>query len=214
MSARGAALAGVAVERKAMTEAVMAAIFARHYPDARLPPVVTWVLAADAVRGYQRRPWTNQDAGVLAAGIRRARAERKILDQAAGILEADARRFPMNAEWQRRWEEAVQMLRMPRGAADNRHDHVSRIAKQGPAQRGWAYTARQLMGWIVSTLMAAQVPVSSSDTSPFLKSLRELLEFIYPPDELPAPSTLSKVVSDYIDGRPNNGRRTSIKPRI
>jgi len=81
-----------------MTEAAMAAIFARHYPDARLPPAVAWVLAAAAVRGYQRRPWTNHDAGVMTASIRHAKDERKSLDQAAAILEADARRFPMNEE--------------------------------------------------------------------------------------------------------------------
>ena len=197
MSARRATPTGHPVQRAVMTEAALEAILARNYGDVRLPDAAVWTLAAGAVRNYQGRPWTNQDAGVMVAASRRMQEEREKLNQAAAILEADAKRAPPS--FQSRYTEAIQMLRMPRGAADNRHDHVSKISAQGEAMRGWAYTARELMGWIVPVLFAAQVPVSSRYTSPLVKSMREILGFIYLQDELPAPTTLSKVVAEYLD---------------
>lgn len=176
----------------------MASILRQNFGDARLPSPSVWTVAAGAVRRHQRKRWTNADAAVLAVAVRAAQHERAVLGAAAAILTADARCAP--ASFQPHYETAVRMLRLPRRASDNARDHVSRIGAQGPAWRGWTYTVRELLGSIVPVLMAAGVPVSSRHTSPFVKSVREILAFIYPPAELPAPTTLSKVVADYLDG--------------
>lgn len=192
-----------------MTEARLAEILARNYKtilertvaDISLPDPVEWTILAGMIRNFQREPWSNQSAGIMTAGVRRQQKERATLDAAAKILEADAKRFfQRNEEWQRRYAEAIQMLRMHRGAADNRRNHVSKIAARGPAMTGWAYTAREIMAWVVTILMRHHIPVSPRRTSPLVNSLREILGFIYQPHELPSAATLSKVAKEYVDG--------------
>lgn len=194
-----------------MTEQQVNEILRRNYGFLKLPNPVRWTLLVGTIRNYQREPWTNHDAGVLTAAVRKMQRERVTLDAAAKILEADAKRFFQgNEEWQRRYAEAIQMLRLQRGAADNRRDHVAKISDKGPSITGWAYVARQIMGCLVPVLanadrdengkmVRAVLPVSSRYSSPFVKSLRELLGKIYPSDKLPSAATLSQVVADYLD---------------
>jgi hypothetical protein len=190
-----------------MTETILAEILSRHYlarsnAEIPLPTPVEWTLTAAAIRNFQREPWSNHDAGVLTAAVRQMQRERATLAAAAKILEADAARFFQgNEEWQRRYAEAIAMLRRQRGASDNRFDHVSKITGQGPSITGWAFTARQILTWLVPILMRYSVPVSSRRTSPLVKSLLEILGFIYPPHKMPAASTLSDVVKEYLDNR-------------
>jgi hypothetical protein len=192
-----------------MTEARLAEIFARNFKNVldrtlaqiTLPPPVEWAILAGVIRNFQREPWGNQGAGTMTAAIRKAQKERATLNAAAKILETDAKRFYRGQEeWQRRYVQAIQTLLMPRGAADNRLDNASKIATQGPAMTGWAYVAREILAWVVPILMRHNVPVSSRRTSPLVKSLSEILGFIYQPKELPSAATLSKVVSEYLDG--------------
>lgn len=192
-----------------MTETRLAEILARNYKtalertlaDISLPHPVEWTILAGMIRNFQREPWSNQSAGILTAAVRRHKKERAILNAAAMILESDSKRFYQgHEEWQRRYAEAIQMLRLHRGAADNRRDHVSKIDAHGPSMTGWAYTARQIMAWVVTILMRHHIPVSPRRTSPLVKSLREILGFIYQPHEVPSAATLSKVVKEYIDG--------------
>lgn len=183
-----------------MTETRLHEILCRNYGDVRLPALKNWTLTVAAIQNYQRAPWENQAAGTLAAGVRKMQRERITLDSAAKILEADAALFfQNNPEWQRRYAEAVQMLRMARAASDNSLDHLSKVKDRGPSMTGWAYTARQIMAQMVPILMQAQAPVSSRHTSPFVKSLLEILGYIYPPDRLPSAATLSKAVAKYLD---------------
>lgn len=184
-----------------MTEIRIHEILERRYGDVRLPDPGYWSFAASTVRFFQIEPPTNNATGTMTDAVRQHKRERETLDTAAKILEADSKRFFRgNAEWQRRYAEAIQMLRMRRGAADNRRDQLSKISPQGPSMTGWAYAARQILGRIVPILMHHKIAVSSRHTSPLVKSLRDMLGFIYPPETLPSAATLSKVVAEYLDG--------------
>jgi hypothetical protein len=182
-----------------MTEARLHSIIKRNFGDVRLPPPSHFVLAAAAIQNYRRRPWSNSDAARLTHAARKMKQERQTLDAAAKILRADASRFfKGNEDFQRRYGEAIQMLQMPRGSTDNPRDHVAKISDQGNSGTGWAYITREILGWIVPILKQNNIDISSRRSSPLVKSLREILGFIYPGEKIPACTTISRVVDKYL----------------
>ena len=92
-----------------------------------------------------------------------------------------------------RWEEAIAVLKMPRGAVDNRNDWLDG-AKSGPPIRAWSYMATEIAACTLQALRPfKQQDVSLRHDSGFVEFIREVLEFIGV-SALPARSTLSKLL--------------------
>ena len=182
-----------------MTEQRLSNIFQRHFGDVRLPDPIVWTFAANQIRQFQWRPWSDDDSRILTDGLRRMKRERATLNNAAEILETDAKRFFRNSpDWERRYAEAIQILRMPRGIADDKRQHLSKVSDKGPSMAAWAFVSREILAWIVPELMKCEVPVSSRRTSPLVKSLREILCHIYAPQSVPKHTTIANVVAAYL----------------
>jgi hypothetical protein len=147
-------------------------ILDKHYVDAKLPHTDSWIIPAGVINLYIRDPWTNSKTETLKKIAIKAKKERKIFNDAAKILESDAEQFGDTlAEHHRRWAEAIIVLRYPRGATDNPRDRISKIKPNGPAVTAPVYIAVEIASCLVQILMRAEITVSSSDTSPFIKSL-------------------------------------------
>lgn len=162
-----------------------------------VPPDI-FCLVAGKLRDFKQRPITDEDmAKMKELGGEQADA-RAALNRAAQILynEIDQRKwrsYPEFKEYLRRWEEAIVVLKMPRGAVDNRNDWLDG-AKSGHHVRAWSYMATEIAGYTLQALRSyREQDVSLRHDSNFIKFIREVLEFVGV-NKPPSCSTISKVL--------------------
>jgi hypothetical protein len=157
-----------------------------------------FVLVAAKIGDFKRRPLTDNDMAKMKEAGGRQAATRAALNRAAGILHSEIeqgrwRNQPSFKEHLRRWEEAIAVLKMPRGAVDNRNDWLDG-AKSGPPMRAWSYMATEIGGYTLQALRPfKQQDVSLRHDSGFVEFIREALEFIGV-SKPPSGSTLSKLL--------------------
>lgn len=157
-----------------------------------------FVLVAAKLGEFKRRPLTGEDMKTMKEVGGKQADTRATLNRAVGILISEIeqgrwRSQPNLKEHLRRWEEAIAVLRMPRGAVDNPNDWLDG-AKSGPPTREWSYMATEIGGYTLQALRPFKdQDVSLRHDSGFVGFIREVLEFIGV-SNLPACSTLSKVL--------------------
>jgi hypothetical protein len=209
-----------AAQRAFVTEGTISSILSKHYRDARLPPAHCWVVASAAINNYIAKPWSDSDADQLSDIVLKRQEERKALNKAAAILAADMAKFPKQPafdDFRGRWSEAIAVLRYQRGATDNKKDMLSvPMSPQGGSMRGHTYVARQIASYLVPVLMGPDydTPVSVvSDTSPFIRSLREILGLIYAEEKLPTTKGLARSLLKVVDKLKKDCRRPPIRSK-
>ncbi len=174
----------------------------RWTEEATQPDPSEWVLIVAAIKNYARRPWTNEDLATLTEGVRRQKRERETLNAAAKILKRDLDQFPDTpafAELRRAKLEAICQLQIPRGAADEKSDFISRISLQGPAWQNWAYIVRNLAPQIYAILAHHKIVVATEKKSPLTLIMQDVLQFIYGEAFSPDLKAISKQVHSSIN---------------
>jgi hypothetical protein len=157
-----------------------------------------FALVAAKLSDFKRRPLTDEDMATMKEVGGKQADTRAALNRAARILHSEIeqgrwRNQPNFKEHLRRWEEAIAVLKMPRGAVDNRNDWLDG-AKSGPPMRAWSYMATEIGGYTLQALRPfKQQDISLRHDSGFVKFIREVLEFIGV-SKPPAGSTLSKLL--------------------
>ena len=191
----------------------------RRWTESATPPEVhEWVVIVSAIKGYQRRPWTDDDSSELTKGIRRQKEERATLDVTAEILEQDYKRLfgddkdnPELLAWMeqhqpqrlQRYRDAIALLRQPRGAADSKADPARQVSEKGPSWTGWSFVVREIAPAIYRVLAGHGITVATgekAERAPLTLVMRDVLQFIYGTDNLPTPRQLAKKISEVIDG--------------
>ncbi len=174
-----------------------------------------FVMVAWKIGDFMRRPVTDEDmAAMKKAGGRQADI-RAALNRAAAILHGEIehgrwRSQPNFTEHLRRWEEAIAVLKMPRGTVDNRTDWLDG-AKSGPPIRAWSYMATEIGGYTLQALRPYRhQDVSLRHDSGFVAFIREALEFIGV-SRPPACSTLSKLLEKNLNKTGALSERTRIR---
>ena len=162
-----------------------------------------FALVAAKISGFKQHPLTDEDMATMKEVGGKQADTRAALNGAARILYSEIeqgrwRSQPSFKEHLRRWEEAIAVLKMPRGAVDNRNDWLDG-AKSGPPMRAWSYMATEIGGYTLQALRPfKQQDVSLRHDSGFVKFIREVLEFIGV-SKLPATSTLSKLLKKNLE---------------
>jgi hypothetical protein len=156
-----------------------------------------FVLVAAKLGDFKRCPVTNQDMAKLKKQGGKQTDDRKNLNLAADILTREIeqgrwRSFPAFKERVCRWEEAIVVLRMPRGAVDNPNDWLDG-AKPGQPMQPWSYMATEIAEYTLQALRPFRPSVSLRHDSGMVKFVREALEFIGV-NKLPARATLSALL--------------------
>lgn len=173
-----------------------------HNSGIDLPPPFIWTILSARINSFIANPWTNHSAGLLARNARKAQEERKVLTAAARILRRDRDRFPDTeafAEVRRRWGDAIAILQSPRGASDNPRDQLSRPIHPQQTMRGWTYAAREILPDLVVFAVRSRANVKATPGNGIIKTLIDILRFIYPDDNLPSASTICAAVSNDIE---------------
>jgi hypothetical protein len=208
-AARGTCLSGLgateaealAAVRKALRADYPAArtieqVLRRHYgASSELPQVQALVWAGVALAQYERAPWSDRDGEQWTGRARIYTAQKRVLENAARILASDpARLQAKTSDWGRALERAVAVLQTARGGM---HPEIRNGSRQGPPMRGWSHVARELTRRLTPPLRALDVPASTRKTSPFVKSLRDLLVLIYGEEKAPSCSAISKAITNF-----------------
>jgi hypothetical protein len=160
-------------------------------------PDDAFMLVVGRIIQFRKRPITDPDMAKLKALGSQQVARREILDRAADILRGEIslgkwKDIPGLNDHLRRWEEAIAVLQMQRGATENPRDWL-RGAKKGPAVRASTYMATEIATQTMQVLKSFHVQVSLRNTSGFVRFIRDALKFIgvnNPPSE----KELSKVL--------------------
>ncbi len=160
-------------------------------------PSEAFVLVAAKLRDFKRRPATDHDMAKLKEQGGKQTDTRKNLNLAASILHREIeqgkwRNLPAFKEHVRRWEEAIAVLKMPRGAVDNPNDWLDG-AKPGKPMQPWSYMATEIAGYTLQALRPFRPSVSLRRDSGMVEFVRETLEFIGV-NKLPACATLSSLL--------------------
>jgi hypothetical protein len=160
-------------------------------------PVEAFTLVANCISQFHKRPPTDADMAKLKALGSKQVAGREILDRAADILRGEIRRgkwkdVPGLSEHNRRWEEAISVLEMPRGATENPHSWL-RGTKTGQRMRAWSYCATEIATYVMQVLKDYGVRASMRHTSGLVKFIQDALKFIGI-NNVPSESQISKVL--------------------
>jgi hypothetical protein len=176
-------------------------------------PPEAFVLVVAKLGDFKRRPVTNQDMAKLKKQGSKQTDDRKNLNLAASILTREIeqgkwRNLPSFKEHVRRWEEAIAVLRMPRGAVDNPNDWLDG-AKPGKPMQPWSYMATEIAGYTLQALRPFRPSVSLRHDSGMVKFVREAMEFIGV-NKLPACATLSALLRKNLARTGILGKRSGI----
>jgi hypothetical protein len=117
-------------------------------------PVEEFAFVAAQIAQFKRKPVTVEGIEKLKQDARWQRTRRQGLDRAADLLNRERAEYRKLGwrEHERRWEEAIAVLRMPRGVFDNPNDWLRDLNNHGITP--WDYMAST----IVCTLFHALVP--------------------------------------------------------
>jgi hypothetical protein len=139
-------------------------------------------LLAERISQFKRRCVTEPDMAEMTRAGRALREQRKQLDLAAEILRDEVHRWrdiSSMGEHVRRWNEAIVVLRMPRGAHDNPRDWLHLHSKKtGPAIQASTYMAVEIAGYLIHVLNAYGIKVSLQPEGGVTKFTRKALIFI------------------------------------
>ncbi len=179
-------------------------------------PPQAFVLVAGKLRDFKRRPVTDQDMVTLKKEGGKHFDARTDLNNAVRILRSEIeqgnwRKFPAFKERVRRWEEAIAVVRMPRGAIDNPNDWLDG-AKTGKPMQPWSYMATEIAGYTLQALRPFRETISLRHDSGMVLFVREALEFIGV-NKLPACATLSNLLRKNLEKTGAIGKRTRIAGR-
>ena len=185
----------------------IAHVLRRHYGEAaELPAADAWRHAAMFLTDYARHPWGDDKGAAHTDGLRKYRRERRILEHAANILATDLARLPKASAPDAEnvtvpWPIALRIaLGVLKSARNSHHPEIAAVSQHGPPMRGWSHVARELAHWLAPPLRALDVSVSTRKTSPFVKTMRDLLAAIYGDKKAPSHSGISKALADF-DGK-------------
>jgi hypothetical protein len=172
-----------------------------------------FVLVAAKLGEFKRRPLTDEDMATMKEVGGKQAVTRATLNRAARILQSEIeqgrwRSQPNFKEHRRRWEEAIAVLKMPRGAVDNPNDWLDG-AKSGSPMRAWSFMATEIGGYTLQALRPFRQDVSLRHDSGFVEFIREVLEFIGV-SKPPAGSTLSKLLEKNLKKNDTLRERTRI----
>lgn len=173
-----------------------------HNGGIDLPDPTIWVVLAARINMFIDQPWSNHSAAHVAQAARRQQEDRRILNAAARILERDRDRFPPVPgfdEWRTRWDSAIAVLRSPRGASDYPEHQLSRSVSPQQSSRAWAYTARELIPDLVVFSVQSRADVKATAGNGIMKTIRDILQRIYPTEKLPSMPGLCKALKDDIE---------------
>jgi hypothetical protein len=160
-------------------------------------PIAAFVLLAGQIDQYKARPWTTDDiAKTKEIGLHQME-DRRVRHDAARRLREEVRPWrdiPSMAERVRLWDEAIAVLRMPRGILDNPHNWL-RFSPQGKDIRPWTYMGTEIGGWVLQILRSYKLPRPSFGVkSPVVLFVHKALAFIGV-NEAPTPKTIGNTLS-------------------
>jgi hypothetical protein len=163
-------------------------------------PTDAFVLLAAQIDRYKAHPWTANDiADMKKIGLQQ-RDDRQARHKAARLLREEARpwrNIPSMAEHLRRWDEAIAVLRMPRGALDNPYNWLN-FSESGNDMRPWTYMASEISGWLVQILRGyCQPEPTFGESSPVVRFAHKALAFIGV-NEGPKPKTLGNKLRETL----------------
>ena len=185
------------------------AILRKHYgEDADLPTPWTWAYAESACVGYSLAVWAASSEKKHTQALRKYKWEQERLNTAARILQADLenlsqkvsglRGFPAAAAlWQADLDKLSGAIVVLKRARAWDHPEVRAVERLGPAMKGWTHFALEIARWLVGPLRCSELPISTRKTSPFIKTIRDLLVLIYGEEKAPSCSGLSKALDKY-----------------
>jgi hypothetical protein len=157
-------------------------------------PIEAFVLLAWQIGQYKVRPWTTNDIAELKRGGLAKMHSRKVLNNTIRLLETEARpwrKIPSLANRVRHWDEAIAVLRMPRGTP---YDWM-RFSAHGQDMRPWTYMGTEIGGWVLQILRSYKLPRPSFGVkSPVVLFVHKALAFIGVNDA-PTPKTIGNTLS-------------------
>jgi hypothetical protein len=166
---------------------------------AEIPPD-HFLLMAARISQYKKRPWTAADIEELKKIGLDQMKQRRIRRLAAESLQVEAepwRRVPGMAEHVRRWDEAIAVLRMPRGMMDSPHNWLH-FSQHGEDMRPWVYMATEIAAFLVQILRGFKQGVPSlGEKSPVVVFVHKALLFIGV-NNPPAPKTLGNKLRETL----------------
>jgi hypothetical protein len=155
-------------------------------------PTEAFCLLAATIDQFKARPWTVADIAEMKKSSLEQIADRRRRRLAATSLETEAepwRLIPGMAGRVRRWDEAIAVLRMARGAQDS-PDNWMHFSGCGQNMRPWTYMATEIGGWVLQILRSYELPRPSFGVkSPVVQFVHKALTFIGVKDA-PQPKTL------------------------
>jgi hypothetical protein len=188
---------GASGEATSASERHVASWIAECGIDTGKIPIEAFVLLAWQIRQYKARPWTADDIAELKRGALVKMRSRKALNDTIRLLETEARpwrKIPSFANHVHRWDEAIAVLRMPRGTLDGPYNWM-RFSAHGQDMRPWTYMGTEIGGWVLQILRSYKLPRPSFGVkSPVVLFVHKALAFILVNDA-PTPKTIGNTLS-------------------
>jgi len=144
-------------------------------------PFGNFVPMAARISQYKKRPWIADDIAKMKEIGLHQMEDRRARHDAARRLREEARPWrdrPGMAEHVRRWDEAIAVLRMPRGTLDNPLNWLY-FSPQGGNMRPWVYMATEIAAFLVQILRGfKQDKPTFGKQSPIVVFTDKVLRFI------------------------------------
>jgi hypothetical protein len=144
-------------------------------------PFYHFLVMAARISQYKKRPWIADDIAKMKEIGLHQMEDRRVRHDAARRLREEVRPWrdrPGMAEHVRLWDEAIAVLRMPRGTLDNPHNWL-RFSPQGKDMRPWVYMATEIAAFLVQILRGFKQDMPTfGEQSPIVVFTDKVIRFI------------------------------------